>query len=174
MTVRYPGDAPSGKQNAFAGCAPPERASECLVRLRLYLWWAWGYTSPRFQLNTTSGSLPLPRSSHYTRDNPKGRLVASIFTSVGTPMSSPNYGSLKGAKWGRREEGTWGALDRQRGSIPASPAEALSTYSARVSRGWRNPRWLSRGGIQAPRKISTTNPLVRLLVVTHTAVDRAW
>ena len=78
-------------------------------------------------------------------------------------LSRANWGCLKGTiwttrRWGRREQGSCRMPDRQRGSIPASPAEPLSTYSARVSRGWRNPRWLSRVGLQAPGKITTTNP----------------
>ncbi len=48
-----------------------------------------GLWLPRFQLTITSGAYPLPRSSDYTRDIPKGHLVASSFTSGGTPLSSP-------------------------------------------------------------------------------------
>ncbi len=150
------------KQNALQAVLRPRRRLNLCCAADCALQWAEGaMLQPGNNLLLPRGTSRSPNQwlTHAT----KGCLEGGRLYPNRHALSRANWGCLKGTiwttrRWGRREQGSCRMPDRQRGSIPASPAEPLSTYSARVSRGWRNPRWLSRVGLQALGKITTTNP----------------
>ncbi len=60
-------------ENAFPGRAPPQKASESVLRRRLYRKWARTYACPGSNFAPSAASFSLPSSLVYPCDNSRGR-----------------------------------------------------------------------------------------------------
>ncbi len=83
----------ASKQNALPGRAPPERASECVLRLRVCLPDCWGIATviPVPTYDYLGGGYPVPPSGDHRRDNLQGRHKNLENYNMRNPLSICNF-----------------------------------------------------------------------------------